>query len=96
MEEIGKDCFGTVHKGNGLALMLPLKKIHSAKKQKSAHSNLVQKETEILSRLRHPNLVQLMAYLIEPVRAYIVMEHIKGYDLESLIFPEEATGRNWE
>ena len=60
-----------------------------SKKQKLAQTGIVKKEIEILSRLRHPNLVQIMAYNMSYLKAFIIMEFVNGYDLESLIFPDE-------
>lgn len=87
-EEIGKGNYGTVFKGSWLGSVVAIKKLPLGKKGKHAQLNLIKKEIELLSRLRHPNLIQLMAYCIEPTKAMILMEYVEGSDLDDLIFPE--------
>lgn len=88
-EEIGKGNYGTVFKGSWLGSLVAIKKLPLSKKGKQTQLNMIKGEIEILSRLRHPNLIQIMAYCIENTKAMILMEFIEGSNLEDLIFPDE-------
>lgn len=44
-----------------------------------------QNEASMLSRLDHPQVVKLKAYFVEDHRSYLVLEHIDGQSLKSLV-----------
>lgn len=44
----------------------------------------------MLSRLRHPTLIQIMAYCLEPSKAMIVLEYMEGCDIDEIIFPDDV------
>lgn len=41
------------------------------------------REAELLASLNHPNIPQIYAYFVEQDHYYLVMQHVKGKDLES-------------
>lgn len=47
-----------------------------------------EKEARLLKELSHPNVVKLVDYFVEDHRAYLVLEHIDGKSLRSLVSQE--------
>ena len=50
---------------------------------------LINKEVSLLSRLRHPHIVQLLA--MKGKSLYVCTEYTNGQDLESIIFDDTCT-----
>ena len=46
-------------------------------------------EVEILKKLNHPNIVQIVEYFTQPNFLYIVLEHIPGKSLHELYYLQE-------
>ncbi len=46
-------------------------------------TEVLEREAELLSRLRHPNVVRLKRSAAEEGSAYLVLEHLEGLDLET-------------
>ena len=44
---------------------------------------------EILKKLNHPNIVQIVEYFTQPNYLYIILEHIPGKSLHELYYQEE-------
>ena len=47
-------------------------------------------EVGISARLRHPNIVQILAIAKEPSAVHLVNEFIDGYNMEEAIFDDDA------
>lgn len=49
-----------------------------------------QRESQMLQELRNPRIVQLLSYFVEDHRAYLVLEHIDGVSLRTLVEEQGA------
>uniref|UniRef100_UPI00358F9943 serine/threonine-protein kinase DCLK3-like n=1 Tax=Myxine glutinosa TaxID=7769 RepID=UPI00358F9943 len=70
---------------------LAIKIVHKAKL--TGHGDVLESEVELMSRLRHPNVVRLIEVLETTSEAFLVMEYVRGGDLfdaiaESVRFTE--------
>jgi len=45
----------------------------------------IQREADLLKRIAHPQIVSLLDFFVEDHRAYLVLDHIKGESLRSLV-----------
>jgi serine/threonine-protein kinase len=45
----------------------------------------LKKETELLQRLDHPNIVKCLGYFVEDYRGYVVLEYIDGESLKEIV-----------
>ena len=82
---LGEGTFGKVFKGQWLGTTVAIKKVHM-RRMKAAIEAVIAHEITMLSRVRHPNIVQLMAVAMEPTECLLVSECIEGADLENVIF----------
>lgn len=48
----------------------------------------IQRESEMLKNLQHPNIVKLLDFFVEDERAYLVLEQIKGRTLKQIVEAE--------
>lgn len=48
----------------------------------------IQRESEMLKNLQHPNVVKLLDFFVEDERAYLVLEQIKGRTLKQIVEEE--------
>ncbi|MEM0995490.1 MAG: serine/threonine-protein kinase [Bacteroidota bacterium] len=56
---------------------------------KSLQSRAIQ-EAKILARLSHPNVVKVFDFFVKEEFVYLVMEHLKGHDLEKVVYQEQG------
>lgn len=82
---IGKGAYGTVYKGMWLGTDIAVKKI----KQKESNKYIV-REIQVLVKLRHPNVISIMAVCIHFDDVYILMEYFKSETLRSVLFVESV------
>jgi len=54
-------------------------------KNQGAAEKALQREAEILSQLRHPNIVQVLDNFVEAGQHYLLLQHISGQDLRQLV-----------
>jgi predicted Ser/Thr protein kinase len=54
-------------------------------KDHGAAERALQREAEILSQLRHPNIVQVLDNFVEAGQHYLLLQHIIGQDLRQLV-----------
>lgn len=54
-------------------------------KDQGAAERALQREAEILSQLRHPNVVQVLDHFAEAGQQYLLLQHITGQDLRQLV-----------
>ena len=86
-EVIGRGAFGIITKGEWLGTEVAVKEI-MLKRMKFAKPVLKQ-ELSIHSRVRHPNIIQLMAYSIEKNKLFMISELNSGRNLDDIIFGDE-------
>ncbi|MHB8483144.1 MAG: serine/threonine-protein kinase [Nitrospiria bacterium] len=88
MEEIGRGGMGVVYKAYcpDLKRRVVLKKVHPALAVDPAYQNQIKKEAQLLSRLKHPNIVSYIGCdLIESnhqTEFCLIMEYIEGINLK--------------
>lgn len=85
--EIGRGAFGVVYKGqwSGTDVAVKVVKVRNAKRLRS----LLETEVSVHCKIRHPNIVQIMAISLLKNSVYLVSEFIDGPNLERLLFPDE-------
>lgn len=79
-KEIGKGGSGTVYKAvnRRLGCYVAIKEFHSEDKYS-------EREIELLKELKHPALPNIMDYVEEQDRKYLIMEYIEGMTLENYV-----------
>lgn len=91
VDEIGRGTFGAVYKASwaGTAVAVKQMKVRNVKLMQS----VLQSEVRVHSKIRHPNIVQIMAVALGKSAVYIVCELVNGANLDELLFwnDEEAT-----
>jgi serine/threonine protein kinase, bacterial len=90
LEMLGKGSYGTAYtvqhiKTGNVAI---LKRIRPYKKYFSNHEQYVDNETDVLSKLRHPQFPSLYESGLHKKTPYIIMERMNGKTFEDLIFNE--------
>ena len=90
LERIGEGAMGAVYKavdaqGNTCAV----KMMHAAAVQDPSLRTRFEREAQALFSLRHPNILEVRDYGMEAGLPYIVMEHLIGRTLESLIVDDD-------
>jgi len=83
-EKIGGGCFGNVFKGAVRGKTVAIKKLH-AQAMDAATLEEFRKEVEIMTHLRHPNIVLFMGACTEPGHFAIVTELLPGGSLHDLL-----------
>lgn len=86
---LGSGTFGTVYKGNWAGSEVAIKAISINKRSQKAMLHIVDKEIEISSKLRHPNIIQFLAVARGKTTIHLVHEYINGCNMEDAIFCEE-------
>lgn len=86
---LGKGAFGQVFEGNWLGARVAVKKVNIPRL--SMAMAVVSKEVNLLSRLRHPHIVQLLAIATSGNHLFLGTEFIDGTDLENLIFNDDSS-----
>ncbi|XP_002734111.2 uncharacterized protein LOC100374872 [Saccoglossus kowalevskii] len=86
-DEIGRGAFGIVYRGKWLGTDVAIKEIKGRNVKLLQGS--IKREVQIHSRIRHPNIVQLMATAVEKNTMIIVSEYIDGPNMDDLLFTGE-------
>lgn len=82
---IGQGAFGTVYKGMLAGTPVAIKAIAWTRFRKHIEK-VIQSEIAVSASIRHPNVVQLMAYTENERCVYLVHEFVDGFNLDQLIF----------
>ena len=87
LDEIGRGTFGAVYKASwaGTAIAVKQMKVRQMKMMKS----VIQSEIHVHSKIRHPNIVQIMAVAMGKSAVYIVSELVDGSNLDELLFSSD-------
>ena len=83
-EEIGRGAFGIVRNANWNGTNVAVKEI--AIKRMKVMKTLIDSELCSHSKLRHPNIVLLMAHAMEGNRLHLITELIDGDSLDDVLF----------
>ncbi|XP_048509499.1 uncharacterized protein LOC125500555 [Athalia rosae] len=83
---IGAGAQGTVRKGIWLATNVAIKTI----KLCTLNTKNLLREIELLDRIRHPNIIQVLGICLEANQFHIVMECLDSFSLSDIIF-EQST-----
>jgi len=81
--ELGRGCFGVVYKGRCRGKIVAIKKLHSNLGDEVVKD--FQKEVDIWTHLRHPNIVSFMGACTAPGELAIVTEFMAQGDVNQLI-----------
>lgn len=87
---LGSGAFGTVYKGKLAGSVVAVKALTVTKRNRSIMLDMVEKEINISSRIRHPNIVLFLAVARAPTTIYLVHEYIDGCNMEDAIFDQET------
>ncbi|NDE13752.1 hypothetical protein EBZ80_02365 [bacterium] len=77
---IGSGEFGRIFTATWRGIQVAVKEFHDLDDHKT---RLMKNEFHVMTRLHHPNIIQLLGYTTEPFR--IVMEHMPGGDLKNYL-----------
>eukprot|EP01117_Protostelium_nocturnum_P016378 TRINITY_DN6479_c0_g1_i1.p1 TRINITY_DN6479_c0_g1~~TRINITY_DN6479_c0_g1_i1.p1 ORF type:complete len:774 (-),score=219.35 TRINITY_DN6479_c0_g1_i1:117-2438(-) len=93
-EEIGRGTFSTVYKGKFRETQVAVKKINMADLKRrglgdSESIETLEREVEMMSTLRHPNIVLFLFACMKPDYCYIVSEYCNRGSLYNIIHDEE-------
>lgn len=80
-EVIGRGAFGVVYKGLWMGKLVAVKVLNVTHGNDDKLLKAFQKEVDVLSKLHHPNIVQLFGCCVAPQQLYIVEEYIQGGSL---------------
>ncbi|MBY0376355.1 protein kinase, partial [Patescibacteria group bacterium] len=83
-KSLGKGNFGRVLEGRYLGKLVAVKQAHASHMDESAGQDF-QKEIEVMGRLRHPNIVALIAYTEDTAIPWLVMEYMNRGTLLSYL-----------
>ena len=86
-EPLGSGTFGTVFKGKWMETHVAIKEVPMLRK--AVRNKEISREVEMHSKLRHPNITQLIGYTFSKKGLLLVSEFIEGEDLEHILFDEE-------
>jgi serine/threonine protein kinase len=91
-DEIGRGTgtFGAVYKASWAGTSVAVKQMKV--RQMKLITNILKSEVQVHSRIRHPNIVQIMAIAMGKNAIYIVSELVNGANLEDLLFSDEDDG----
>jgi len=87
LKELGSGTFGTVYRANDPVLKREVA-IKELKDEWSSNKEVIasfQKEAQLLARVDHPNIAQVIDYITLKKRIYIVMEFCPNGDLQDLL-----------
>ena len=87
ISELGRGSYGVVKRVESLLdhKEYVMKKIN-IKQLKQKHQKEALKEAQILSKVRHPNIISYYTSFVENDYLYIIMEYAEGGDLQMVIF----------
>ena len=83
---LGEGAFGKVTVGKWAGLDVAVK--HIKFQNRKSIKKMVEKEIKINARIRHPNIVQLIAMASESQGVYLVEEYIIGCNMDDSVFDE--------
>ena len=83
---LGEGVFGKVSVGKRAGLDVTIK--HIKFQNRKSIRKMVRKEIKINGRIRHPNIVQLLATASESEGVYLVQEYIKGCNMDDPVFDD--------
>ena len=87
IDEIGRGTFGAVYKASWAGTSVAVKQMKV--RQIKLITNILKSEVQVHSKIRHPNIVQIMAVAIGKSAIYIVSELVNIANLEDLLFSDE-------
>ena len=87
VDEIGRGTFGAVYKATWVGTAVAVKQMMV--RRVNAMKSVLESEVDIHSRIRHPNIVQIMAVALGKSSVYIVCELINGANLDELLFSKD-------
>eukprot|EP00754_Rhynchopus_humris_P004497 Rhum_TRINITY_DN12277_c0_g1::Rhum_TRINITY_DN12277_c0_g1_i1::g.50619::m.50619/K08850/AURKX; aurora kinase, other len=84
---LGSGRYGTVNVARDLRTnaLVALKRMNVPEIVKEGYAYQVQRELEIMQRLRHPNILQLYTYFAEGDHLYLVLEYAARGDLYNIL-----------
>ncbi len=84
---LGKGAFGSVFKGVWLGTSVAVKEIQIKTRKDNADAiDSMKRELSVAGMLRHPNIVQTMAYAMNKNGIHLINELIDGYNLDDILF----------
>ena len=89
-DEIGRGSFGIVYRGAWVGTRVAIKQI--CFKRRKRHMDIaMQQELSIHARVRHPNIIQLMAMSFDDSYLYILSELVDGPNLDDVLFDKNLS-----
>ena len=88
-DEIGRGNFGVVYTGKWVGTTVAIKQIKFNRRRGHVDES-IQKELSIHARVRHPNIVQLMAVCLDVSFVFILSELVNGPNLEDFLFDSKG------
>jgi eukaryotic-like serine/threonine-protein kinase len=88
--------FGVVAGGAQFARLLAIKQLNPVVSRQPSHVFRFKEEMRIHARVRHPNVVELLDVVESSGESWLVMEHIEGATLATLLSHRRACGRPLE
>ncbi|XP_051157064.1 proto-oncogene tyrosine-protein kinase Src-like isoform X2 [Leptopilina boulardi] len=82
---LGKGSFGTVRRATWLKTDVAVKTIQS-----TSNDKYIIREIKIMDKIRHPNIVSIMAVSFTQYEYHIVLEYFNGASLRSVLFDNES------
>ena len=92
-DEIGKGSFARVYRGNWIGSAVAIRIVDLKKKSQSKIKAMVEEEIKIHSKIRHPNIVQLMAVAYDIRSIVLVSEFVNGFNMEDMIFEDTVKSK---
>lgn len=88
----------TVHLGRlsadrGFSRLVAIKMLAHDRSGSSVYARALEEEARIASRIRHPNVVQPLDFVVDGEDMFVVMEYVHGVALSQLL---AATEREWQ
>lgn len=84
IEKIGSGSFGTVYKGTWMGVDVAVKKLEASPMAPADYRNFLY-EVELMSNLRHPNILSLLGACLEPPNLCYVAELVKQGSLDRVL-----------
>ena len=84
--QLGTGTFVTVYKGTWVGSTVAVKMIPVLPRSRKHMLKSIEKETRINTKLRHPNIIQFLAYAKGEKAVCLVHEFIEGSNMEDAIF----------
>ncbi|WJQ01784.1 serine/threonine-protein kinase [Geobacillus stearothermophilus] len=91
IEELGMGSYGIAYKGRDLHTKRFVVVKQARRTKGEDGRRLLQREADLLARLRHPQIPRLYDRFVERGQPHLVMEYIEGETVEDLIFKRGVT-----